>query len=179
MRLRNLCRLLTIVHLGHALVCTPSPSPPPFLLDASPTLLLRTSLMTPFAAPHFPSVLLMNTFKASTNRVLNALPYRSAFFRLVLSMKGDGGEASQLRYPCFLCRAWITAGPETSARKANNASKSNIPNCSVPFLNPARSRVCTLVSMPLGLSLSLESSGKTLLNALSGTRSRGVHAGCM
>ena len=68
----------------------------------------------------------------------------------------------------------------------DNTSKSNILNCSgplgeaiVPFLNPARSRVCTFVSMPLGLSWSPKSSGKTLFNALSGTRSRGVHAGCM
>ena len=108
----------------------PSPPPPPFLPGTSPALMLRTSFMTAFAAPHFPSALPMNTFGTPTNHVLNTPPHRFASVRLVLLMRGGGGEALRVRYLGFHCRAGVAAGPGASARKAGNVSKSNVPNCS-------------------------------------------------
>jgi hypothetical protein len=75
------------------------PFPPSFLLDTPSALPTRTSFTAAFAAPHFPSALLMNILGTSTNRILNAPPYRFVSVRLVLSMKGGGGEVSGCDIP--------------------------------------------------------------------------------
>ena len=54
--------------------------------------------MAPFAAPHFPCVLLVDAFGISTGRVLNAPPWRPASARLVSPLRG-GGEARRVQYP--------------------------------------------------------------------------------
>jgi len=92
----------------------PSLSLPSFPPGAPHVLLLRTSFMTAFVAPHFPYALLMNTFGTLTNRVLGASSYRFAFVKLVCRWGGGGGEASQVRYLGFPCRAGITKDPEAS-----------------------------------------------------------------
>jgi len=92
----------------------PSLSLPSFLPGAPHVLLLGTSFMTAFVAPHFPYVLLMNTFGTLTNRVLGPSPYWFASVKLVCRWRGGGGEASQVRYLGFPCRAGVTKDPEAS-----------------------------------------------------------------